>query len=330
MKGSVMSHKSPTVRNVALCYVRQSYTRDNNDMQSPEHQRANIQVFCDRRSWTPEWYQDAEGHKTGRYENNRPGWLKLRSRMDDPDVVAVVANDLARLHRKMWRVAKLLDTLDEKGIHLAQAAPGREIDSSTPLGRTLIMLLAMQDEAYANDISQRTKDSITYRKGQGKTVGMPPFGTVRDDQGYLIPTSSGAWLIADGRYVAGQAGDEPPEEHALWRGYYDCAKRILELYAEHKHGIEVIAYQIAGEGWAFRDRKHNPRPITRDDIRRVIANWRQYAGLSPVGRAKDQNAGMIENSTGVLYDTGRAVFSLELLRKVAQVQEKRSVTTRPF
>jgi hypothetical protein len=43
----------------------------------------------------------------------------------------------------MWRVGKLLDTLQPKGIYLAQAMPGREIDSSTEAGRMLIMIMAM-------------------------------------------------------------------------------------------------------------------------------------------------------------------------------------------
>jgi hypothetical protein len=39
---------------------------------------------------------------------------------------------------------------------------------------------------------------------------------------------------------------------------------------------------------------------------------------------------MIDNPTGVLYDTGRCIFPFELIEQVAKVQEQRSVTTRPF
>jgi hypothetical protein len=86
---------------------------------------------------------------------------------------------------------------------------------------------------------------------------------------------------------------------------------------------------LTQEGWAFRNRRNEPRPITKDDVRRVRSNWREYAGLAPVGRAKDKNASMLDNPAGELYDTGRAVFDLDLLRAVASVQEKRSVTLRP-
>ena len=88
-----LSAKSPK-RTIALCYVRQSVTMSDNDEpeqtdthpdvplskkkrgpdnDSPERQRANIQALCDRKNWTPKWFIDAEGHKSGRQEKNRPG-----------------------------------------------------------------------------------------------------------------------------------------------------------------------------------------------------------------------------------------------------------------
>jgi DNA invertase Pin-like site-specific DNA recombinase len=115
-------------RNIALCYIRQSMTRDANDTNSPERQRANIQIICDQHGWTPEWYMDADGHKSGRQEKNRPGWLALKARLSDPDVAALVANDTSRLHRKSWRIGDLLDFLQEHKIRLVLASSRQEID----------------------------------------------------------------------------------------------------------------------------------------------------------------------------------------------------------
>jgi len=98
-------------RTVALCYIRQSFTRDSDDTNSPDRQRSNIQAVCDAKGWTPEWYHDMEGHKSGTREDNRPGWLALKSRLHDVDVLALVANDLSRLHRKSWRMGFLMETL---------------------------------------------------------------------------------------------------------------------------------------------------------------------------------------------------------------------------
>lgn len=45
------------------------------------------------------------------------------------------------------------------------------------------------DEYCAEGISQRAKESVKYRKSKGITIGRPPFGTVRNGQGQLVPSS---------------------------------------------------------------------------------------------------------------------------------------------
>jgi DNA invertase Pin-like site-specific DNA recombinase len=176
---NVMTRKSKMSslpRTTALCYIRQSVTRDNSDTNSPERQRMNIQAVCEKHGWTPEWYTDAEGHKSGRSETNRPGWLALKSRLGDPDVVALVANDTSRLHRKSWRIGDLLDFLQGHNVRLVLASSNQEIDLSGITGLIFIQLAAIFDEWYAADISRRAKDSISHRKRSGKVINVP-FGT---------------------------------------------------------------------------------------------------------------------------------------------------------
>jgi len=49
-----------------------------------------------------------------------------------------VANDLARLHRKGWGVGDLIETLEQLGVALVLAAPNREVDASTPVGKMFV------------------------------------------------------------------------------------------------------------------------------------------------------------------------------------------------
>lgn len=268
-----MMTKKSSKRHVALGYTRSAFAGDSSKI---AEQRANIEAYCLRKGWIPEWYSD-EG-KRGMSDMEKTEWAKLEKRLSDPDVVAVVANDLSRILRKMWRVGKLMETLDGLGVHLALAAPGREIDTSTSTGRMMITIIAMQDEGYANNFLIRAKESIAYRRSRGITFGIPPLGTIRNEQGYLVPSLEGAWLLCDGRHAPGKAGDPVPEEGAIWRGYYDCAKRILALSNEEKSMVG-IAHKLAEEGWAFRNRYHVPRPITRGDVRRVIAHKQLYDQL---------------------------------------------------
>src|SRR5690606_16900932 len=310
----VAKKRSPKVqRNVALCYIRKSWTRDESDQISPERQRSHIQAICEVNGWKPEWYEDAEGHRSGMYEKNRPGWLALKARLGDPDVIALVANDLARLHRKGWRIGDLLDYVEQRGIRLVLADPRRHIDFSSPYGRMFAQLSAIFDEWYATDISERWKASIAHRKSRGITVGLPPFGTKRDKQtGFLVPSDEGAWLMPDGTWIAGKTGEQPPVEGAVWRGYYQCAERILMLYADEA-GRESVCRRLQDEGWAFRSRQGQPVPVEVDAVRRVTSNWAEYGGYISQKRARERHP--VEYPPDEIIarlNPERAVFDIDL------------------
>ncbi len=315
--------KKPVIHNIALCYVRQSQTIDESDTNSPERQRANIQVICNQHNWIPEWYEDAEGHKSGRSVKNRPSWLALEKRLSDKDVVALVANDLSRLHRKGWRIGNLLDLVDSYGIRLILAAPNKQIDFSSPQGRAVAQLSAIFDEWYAEDISQRAKDSVSYRKKRGITIGIPPFGTQRDKTGKLIPSEQGAWLLSDGLF-SDNPKNQLPSDEAIWRSYYDCAHLILEIYSSNKFGFEKIAYKLHAEGWAFRDRYGKPRPIHAEDVRRVVSNWAEYGGVVFGSRARERDL-MDYHPDKVDLDPDKAVFPISLLYAVGETRIKRTI-----
>jgi DNA invertase Pin-like site-specific DNA recombinase len=317
--------KSPKLpdRKVALCYVRQSQTRDENDMDSPERQRENITLVCQQHGWTPEWYEDVDGHRSGTKVKNRPGWLSLKARLADPDVAALVANDLSRLHRKGWRVGDLLDFVEEHNVNLVLAAPGKQMDFATPQGRIVAQLSAIFDEWYAVDISQRSSDSIKHRKRRGITVGLPPFGTVRDENGYLQASLEGAWYMPDGTFRTGEP-ESPPDRDALWRPYAEAAERVLHLYVQNNHGLDTIAYQMQIDGWAFRDRNGNPTLFDGDDVRRIVANWAEYGGWVGDARARERHP-LDMDIDEIKLDEERTVFPVDLLYRVAEVRRKRSI-----
>lgn len=317
-------------RTIALCYIRKSWTRDEKDAISPERQRKNIQAVCDAHNWMPEWYQDTEGHRSGMHEKNRPEWLRLKSRLSDADVVALVANDLARLHRKGWRIGDLLEFVDQHGITLVIADPERQLDFSTPQGRMFAQLSAIFDEWYAMDISQRRRADIAHRKSKGVTVGRPPFGTKRDKKtGYLMPSDEGAWLLPDSSWVAGVDGQPAPIEGAVWRGYFQCAHRMLSLYANQKKRGRIWQ-TLQDEGWAFRDGQGQPAPIEKEDIRRAVSNWAEYGGHVSASKARDRHPSEYPPDEIIaILNPDRAVFDLDLLARVARARQERALGKHP-
>jgi hypothetical protein len=77
MSHTTISTAAP--RMLALCYVRQSLTRDETMLNSAERQRANIAALCEQRHWATLWFTDAEGHCSGYGEAHRPEWLRLKT-----------------------------------------------------------------------------------------------------------------------------------------------------------------------------------------------------------------------------------------------------------
>jgi hypothetical protein len=270
-----------------------------------------------------EWYEDVDGHRSGTTEKNRPGWLALKQRLGDADVAALIANDLSRLHRKGWRVGDLLELVDQHEVKLVLAAPGKQLDFTSLNGRVMAQLIAIFDEYYAADIAARAKDSIAFRKKKGITVGLPPFGTRRGENGYLQPSTEGAWYLPDGTFQVGVI-DHVPDEGAVWRSYYGAAKRVLEMYAENNGGLDTIAYRIQTEGRAYRDCKGNPVHFESDDIRRIIANWTEYGGCVSEKRARERHLYDYDLDQ-ITLDPERTVFPLELLYKVGAIRKERTI-----
>ena len=309
-------------RTVALCYVRRSWVRDEKDLVSPKMQREHIERVCAANGWTPEWYEDVDGHQSGMTEKNRPGWLALKARLEAPDIAALVAYDLSRLHRKGWRISQLLDFVDQYGIRLVIADPARQIDFSSTYGRFFAQMSAIFDEYYALDISNRRKAQAAYKRKQNISSGIPPFGTLRSAEGRLYPSPLGCWYLPDGSWRAGSEGEPAPEPNAIWRGYYACAKRILDLYVQHL-GAARICVVMREEGWAFRGRTNEPAPLSKDAVRRVTKNWVEYGGIVIGTRAKDRNGSDLDPAQ-IPLDAERAVFDVAFLKQVGEVSRSRS------
>jgi DNA invertase Pin-like site-specific DNA recombinase len=325
-----MSKKTPITRNpnanIALGYIRKSWTRTQEDALSPERQTAYIEAECEKRGWKLELYRDTDGHKSGTRIDNRPGWAALMARLRSPDVVAVVAYDLSRIHRKGFRVSELVEFVNEHNIDFVIAAPGKAIDISTAMGKLMVAIQAQFDEFYATDTAMRYRDMIAYRKRQNKSMGLPPFGTKRNKEGYLAPSDEGAWISPDGCMQGGHK-DECPCEGAIWRGYFDCARHVLELYSEDRLGHDKITYQLQEEGWYFRNRKGQPSTFETDDVRRIVANWAEYGGYVYKERARERHPHEYPVSS-ISLNEERSVFPVELLYRVGTVRERRALGRR--
>ena len=153
------SQSNPNERKTALCYVRFSAHRASHDKTSLERQKANILRACEMNGWIPEWFEDTTGHKSATKEQNRPAWIALKTRLNDPDVAAIVVNEQSRAMRNAWRAIKLFEELPDYGVVLYLAGAQRALDISTPNGRMNAYFQAFMDDLYALDMSRRAREA---------------------------------------------------------------------------------------------------------------------------------------------------------------------------
>lgn len=306
------------MRNVALCYVRKSMVRTATDAVSPERQRANCLAEAERRGYRAEFYEDAEGHKSGRSEKGRPGWLSLKTQLERDDVAAVIVESLSRASRSVKDLANIVEELQTRGVALISLK--EQIDTASAMGRAFIGFIAVMNQFESDIASERMTMTITFKRAsKGQHFGYTPFGCERDVKadGALRPSREGVWWIG-GTWVVGKQDAAPFADgaRAVWRGYHDALVRCYEWYAEGGASNLTLCARLNAAGYRSRDRWGKPRTFTVDDVRRLLAAHRLYAGFVLTGRAK--------SGVGVLREANFApILPRELCDRVAAMLDAR-------
>lgn len=267
------------------------------DAVSPERQRDVCLAEAARLGYEAEFYSDAEGHRSGRTEKGRPGWLALKRRLSDPDVKAVIVESLSRASRSVSDLINLVEELDARNIRFISVK--ENIDTSSALGRLFVYFIGIMNQFESDIASERMAMTLTYKRAvKGQHIGPTPFGCKRDtsNNGVLLPTPEGIWRM--GIHIVVGTRDNPPfvegTTPAIWRGYHDALWRCYEWYAQGNQSSLTLCRRLNAEGYCYRDRCGKPRRFTEDDVRRLLAAHRLYAGYVLTGRAKDKASALRE------------------------------------
>ena len=273
---------------VALIYVRRSMVRYEQDRASPERQLDNCMRVCDEKGWTYEVFQDAEGHRSGRSEKDRPEWRRLKTQLARPEVVAVVVSSLDRASRSPRDFFVFLDLLQKHSVELVSVK--ERFDTTTAIGKAFLAMLMVVASLESDLASERVSDSVRHRRAKGVHVGIAPFGYRRED-GHLVPTE-------DARLVT----------------------LLVELYATGRYSYRQLAIELNRQGNRFRDR-YGAKPFTKVSVRSVLQNAWLYAGRLPVGRERG-------GTYSEIYDgEHEPLISDELAARVIDVRQNRTKGT---
>ncbi len=300
-----MDAKTPssTSPSTILCYRRKSLVITDQDLISPEIQATTVNAMCIVQGLETEWYEDIDGHRSGRKEAGRPGWLTLKTQLDRPEVAGIAAYSLDRIGRNTLDCLKLINYLEQQKKRLILVK--ENIDTGSAMGRAITTILMAMYQVESDLASERQITGIKYRRYQlGRHWGTVPFGYIRNSEtGKLEPDANGV-------FVPG------PDETILERRYADAVKRLYEMALNSEDSNERLAIRMNAEKWMFHDRRGTPREWTKDDVRRVLDGWRIYGGNITVGCSKEA-----KSKIEVIPDTHQAIVDSTTIEEIAKRQD---------
>lgn len=106
--------------------------------------------------------------------SDRPGLLQAVDYAQQ-NKSALIVYSLSRLSRSTRDTLEMAERLDKAGADLVSLS--EKIDTTTAAGKMVFRMLAVLNEFERDQVSDRTKAALAYKKSQGeKTGGLVPFG----------------------------------------------------------------------------------------------------------------------------------------------------------
>lgn len=106
------------------------------------------------------WYIEKISGKN----TDRPKLQEMISELQSGDTVYI--HDFSRLARSTSDLLKLVEELNEKGIHLVSSK--ENIDTSTPTGKLMLTMIGAINEFERTNMLERQKEGIAIAKREGK------------------------------------------------------------------------------------------------------------------------------------------------------------------
>lgn len=173
--------------NKAILYIRVSTDEQASEGISIEAQEAKLQVYCQQRGLqVVETIIDA-GISGGKYLSQRPGGQKLIDLLKARKASHVVAVKLDRLFRNAADGLWTIENWDNDGIstHLIDIN-GMGLDTSSPMGRMMLTMMAGFAQLERSMIRDRTKTALNHKKSTGKKYCQSVYGIDFDAEGNAV------------------------------------------------------------------------------------------------------------------------------------------------
>lgn len=147
------------------------YLRVSTDDQTVENQRLDLQRVAEQRGWQViETYVD-QGISGAKGRDARPAFDRLCNDAARGKINLIAAWALDRIGRSQRDVINFITDLPTQGVELYLHK--EQIDSSSPIGKAALSILAAFAELELSRIRERVKAGLRRAKAQGKRLGRP-------------------------------------------------------------------------------------------------------------------------------------------------------------
>lgn len=105
---------------------------------------------------------------------NRPGFTKMMELVKQKKIDAVVVYSLSRFARNTVDTLKTIELFNKNDVTFISLS--EKIESNTPSGKFFLGVISALQECELNQISERTRSALQYKKSKGELVGQVPYG----------------------------------------------------------------------------------------------------------------------------------------------------------
>jgi DNA invertase Pin-like site-specific DNA recombinase len=288
----IAEEQPPTINNpgwpLAGGYYRKSQVFGEEDRVSTQRQRDAITREGERTGHNIEWWCDEEGHRSGRHDHTRPGYMQFKRRLISGAYRTVLFYRLDRANRSIKETIWLVEHCQKAGVRLIIIRDGFDSARDGWQARAIRRLYhdAVDNQGEADDAADRMRDAIRHAKSKGIPWGTTPKGYLRVGVG-----SHAKWVKRDHHEPhAKRQHDNSAGDVRTW----------LTLFATKSY--QATAHEANKRGMKWYDREGLPTPLTSDRIRQIAGNLLTYCGyLMPAGgHAKARLVKL--DGTGTLLD----------------------------
>ncbi|MDR3020296.1 MAG: master DNA invertase Mpi family serine-type recombinase [Treponema sp.] len=144
------------------------YIRVSTDRQTVDNQRFEIERFCSKNNMAVEqWIKETiSGSKSP--EKRLLGSLLAEAKEGD----LIICSELSRLGRSLFMIMSILNHLMLKGVRVWTIKDNYRLGDNIQ-SKVLAFAFGLSAEIERDLISQRTKEALTRKRSEGKTLGRP-------------------------------------------------------------------------------------------------------------------------------------------------------------